>query len=113
MFFVYTYNREWIYCILDIVHILDANSLNFSMQTFCLIGYQNDSSIRTFCAMEHLNRSQDTDICVLVKKWKLPADHLSITEAFYDAGGVWTQDIKGLAASYFAHNNICNNNSNL
>ena len=41
----------------------------------------------------------------------LPADQLSITKAFYDAGGVWTQDIKGLAASYFANNNNNSNNS--
>ena len=41
----------------------------------------------------------------------LPADQLSITEAFYDAGGVWIQDIKGLAASYFANNNHSSNNS--
>ena len=40
----------------------------------------------------------------------LPADQLSVTEAFYDVGGVWTQDIKGLAVSYFANNN---NDSNL
>ena len=39
----------------------------------------------------------------------LPADQLSITESFYNAGGVWTQDIKGLAVSYFVNNN----NSNL
>ena len=41
----------------------------------------------------------------------LPADQLSITESFYDAGGVWTKDIKGLAASYFANNNNNSNNS--
>ena len=41
----------------------------------------------------------------------LPADQLSITEALYDAGGVWTQDIKGLAVSYFANNNNNSNNS--
>ena len=39
----------------------------------------------------------------------LPADQLSLTEAFYDAGGVWTQDIKGLTASYFANNNSSSN----
>ena len=33
-----------------------------------------------------------------------------LPEAFYNAGGVWTQDIKGLAVSYFVNNN---NNSNL
>ena len=41
----------------------------------------------------------------------LPADQLSVTEAFYDTGGVWTQDIKGLTVSYFANNNNNNNNS--
>ena len=32
-----------------------------------------------------------------------------LPEAFYNVGGVWTQDIKGLAVSYFVNNN----NSNL
>ena len=34
----------------------------------------------------------------------LPPDQLSVTEAFYNAGGVWTQDIKQVTASYFANN---------
>ena len=41
---------------------------------------------------------------------RLFVDQLYVTEAFYDAGGVWTQDIKGLTANYFANNS---NNSNL
>ena len=30
-----------------------ANSLNISIQTFCVIGYQKDHRIRTFCVIEH------------------------------------------------------------
>ena len=43
-----------------------ANSLNISIQTFCEIGYHKDQRIRTFHVYRTLNRSQDTDICVLM-----------------------------------------------
>ena len=64
---MHSYNREWIYCTLDIVHILEqysyANSLNISIQTSCVIGYQKDNRIMTFCVIEQIC-SGYRDLCV-------------------------------------------------
>ena len=48
------------------VDITVVQTLNISMQTFCVIGYQNQHRKRTFCPIQALNGSQDTDICVLL-----------------------------------------------
>ena len=68
---VHSYNREWIYCILDIVHILKQTvqlcrlSENFYTDIRCdwISKSSQDTNILSY---RILNKSQDSDICVLV-----------------------------------------------
>ena len=68
---VHSNNREWIYCILDIIHILEwtvqlcklSEYLYTDILCDCTSKGSQDKNILCY---QTLNRSQDTDICVLV-----------------------------------------------
>ena len=68
---VHSYNMEWIYCILDIVHILKQTvqlcKLSHYLYTDILCDWiSKRSQDKDILCYGTLNRSQDTDICVLV-----------------------------------------------
>ena len=68
---MHSYNREWVYCILGIIHILE-----WTVQLCKLSGYlytdilcdwiSKGSQDKDILCHRTLNKSQDTDICVLV-----------------------------------------------
>ena len=68
---MYDSTREWIYCILDIVHILEqtVQLCKFSEYLYTDILFDwtsKGSQDKNILCYGTLNRSQDTDICVLV-----------------------------------------------
>ena len=68
---MHSYNREWIYCIVDIIHTLEWTvqlcKLSEYLYTDILCDWvSKGSQDKATSCYETLNRSQDTDICVLV-----------------------------------------------
>ena len=68
---MHSYNREWIYCILDIFHILEwivqLCKLSEYLSTDILCDWiSKGSQDKDIPCYQTLNGSQDTDICVVV-----------------------------------------------
>ena len=70
-FIVHSSNREWIYCILDTVHTLEQRVQLCKLFEYIYADIFCDwiskgSQDKDISCYQTLNRSQDTDICVLV-----------------------------------------------
>ena len=68
---MYDSTREWIYCILNIVHLLEQTVQLWKLSEYLYTDILCDwiskgSQDKDISCYQTLNRSQDTDICVLV-----------------------------------------------
>ena len=73
---MYDSTREWIYCILDIIHILEQTVQLCKLSEYLYTDILCDSTSKGSQDKDSscygtLNRSQDTDICVLVDTGKI------------------------------------------
>ena len=78
--------REWIYCILDIVHILKrmvhlCRLSEYFYTYICCDWISKSSQDKDSLCHRILNRSQDTDICVSGHQTDHMTDHRTVTVA--------------------------------
>ena len=77
---VHSYNRDWIYCIFDIVHILEETVQLCKLSEYLFSDILCDwisksSQDKNILCYRILNRSQDTDICVSRHQTDHRTDH--------------------------------------